>query len=110
MDKFRATAADDARALRAASVAIGDRARRAHRHGSLDARLATELRDDAVAARASLVSWLAAVRASPPYARAVRALAAGDVVALREAWPGVFAGVAADAPPPALFHPVVWQR
>ena len=110
MDKFRAGAAADARDLRAACHAIGDRARRAHKHGALDVALARELHGDAAAARVALEGWLAGVRASPAHRTAVTALAAGDEAALRAALPALFAGVEDVAPPPALFHPVAWQR
>jgi hypothetical protein len=109
MDKFRAAETDDARRLRAASLAIGDRARRAHRHGALDTGLARDLRADADAARTALVRWLAGVRASPAYAAAVGALARGDAT-VHAAWPALFAGVVVEPAPAALFHPVVWQR
>jgi hypothetical protein len=109
MDKFRAAGADDARRLRAASLAIGDRARRAHRHAALDPGLARELHADATAARTALAGWLADVRASPAYAAAIEAVSRGDA-SVYDAWPAVFAGVAATAPPAILFHPVDWQR
>ena len=110
LDKFRAGAAADARDLRTACHAIGDRARRAHKHGGLDGALARELHADAGAARVALERWLGAVRASPVHRAAVAALGAGDDVALRAALPELFAGVEGVAPPPALFHPVGWQR
>jgi hypothetical protein len=109
LDKFRAGRADDARALRAACLAIGDRARRAHRHGSLDAALARELHADAVAARASLEGRLDEVRASGPYRDAVTALQRGDDVGLRASMAALYDGVTVAPPPAALFHPVVWQ-
>ena len=110
MDKFRAGAAGDARDLRATCHAIGDRARRAHKHGGLDVALAQELHGDAAAARVALERWLAEVRASPAHRTAVAALATGDDAALRAALPALFADVEDVAPPPALFHPVAWQR
>jgi hypothetical protein len=110
MDKFRARATSDATALRAACLAIGDRARHAHRHGTLDDALARPLAAEAADARARLVGWLAAIRASAAYARAVDALAGGDSTALRSALPALFDGVAVVAPPAVLFHPVPWQR
>src|SRR6185369_7788880 len=103
MDKFRAGAAGDARDLRTACHAIGDRARRAHKHGALDVALAREIHGDAAAARAALEAWLAGVRSSPAHRTAVAALAAGDDAALRAALPALFAGVEDVAPPPALF-------
>ena len=76
MDKFRAADAGEARDLRMVCHAIGDRARRAHKHGALDVALAHELHADAAAARIALERWLAAVRASPAHRTAVAALAA----------------------------------
>jgi hypothetical protein len=110
MDKFRAAGSDEARALRAACLGIGDRARRAHRHGRLDPALARELDADATLARASLERWLAGVRASTPYVEAVAALGRGDDARLRVALAQVFAGATAIDPPAVLHHPVVWQR
>jgi hypothetical protein len=108
LDKLRVD--DEALGLRAACLAIGDRARRAHRRGTLDAGLATELRADAGAARAALEAWLDARRASSLYRRAAAALADGDDDTLRDALPALFAGVSVRSPSPALFHPVPWQR
>jgi hypothetical protein len=110
MDKFRAAAGDDARALRAACLAIGDRARRAHRRGGLDDVLGAELAADTDAARAAVVRWLDAVRTSPTYARSTAALERGDLATLRETLPALYAGAHAEPPPPRLFHPVAWQR
>lgn len=110
MDKFRAAATDEARGLRGACLAIGDRARRAHRHATLDAALAGDLAADAAAARTALERWLADVRSSPPYRAAVAALAAADERGLRASLTALFAGVEAVEPPEALFHPVAWQR
>jgi len=110
MDKFRAAEASDARALRAACLALGDRARRAHRHGMLDAVLATELRTDAAEAQAMLERWLGELRASRAYRDAVEALGTGDDGRLRTSLCALFAGVDAVDPPDVLFHPVSWQR
>ena len=110
MDKFRAARAEDARALRAAALAIGDRARRAHRHGRLDAPLAHELAADVAAARAALDAWLTGVRTSPGYRAAAEAMRRGDCERLRTALPALYDGVEAAQPPAALFHSVVWQR
>jgi hypothetical protein len=109
MDKFRARR-DEARALRTACLAIGDRARRAHRHGALDAALATELEVDTAAARAALDAWLASVRSGPPYRAAVASLAAGDRSAATAALADVFDDVRVVLPPAVLYHPVAWQR
>jgi len=110
VDKFRAGRGDDARALRAVCLAIGDRARRAHRHGSLDEGLARELHADTTTARASLEQWLAAVRASAPYRAATAALADGDDGALRTSLAALYDGVTVAPAPDALFHPVMWQK
>lgn len=110
MDKFRAVHTVDARALRTVCLAIGDRARRAHRHGQLDPALARELSGDAGAARVALTAWLAGVRASKPYQDAVAALARADDRPLQDALLALYDGVAVVAPPEALFHPVAWQR
>lgn len=108
LDKFRGD--DDAHALRSACLAIGDRARRAHRRGGLDRVLAGELAADAAAAHAALEARLAAIRTSSLYRRAAAALAADDLDTLRDALPALFAGTSVLAPAPALFHPAPWQR
>lgn len=110
MDKFRARHGDEARAIRTACLAIGDRARRAHRHGTLDPGLARELAADTAAARTALAGWLAAVRAADPYRAAVRAFAAGEALALAAALARVFDDVRVEPPPAVLHHPVAWQR
>ena len=108
LDKFRAD--DDARRLRGACLAIGDRARRAHRHGTLDAALAAELAADAGAARTALDAWLDGVRSSVLYRDAAAAIARGAVDDVRAVLPALFDGVSVLSPVPALFHPVAWQR
>jgi len=110
LDKFRAARAPDAEALRRACLALGDRARRAHRHGTLDPVLAASLAADAVAARTALQGWLAALRSSPPYTAAVTALAAGDDARLRASLVALFEGVASAPRPATVFHAVTWQR
>jgi len=110
MDKFRAAEAADARALRTACLGIGDRARRAHRHGMLDAALASEIGADAGTARAALERWLADVRTSPVYRRAVEAFDGGDSDGLGASLGELYAGAVVTDPPPVLFHPVAWQR
>jgi hypothetical protein len=110
LDKFRAGRADDARALHAVCLAIGDRARRAHRHGSLDEPLARELQADATRARISLERWLEDVRTSAPYRSAVTALAAGDDAGLRASLAALYDGVTIATAPDPLFHPVAWQK
>src|SRR5512143_2142409 len=110
MDKFRAADTDEARRLRAAALAVGDRARRAHRHGALDAALARALHGEVAATHVALTGWLAAVRTSPLYRRAVDALLDGDDSALRASVGDLFAAVRIVEAPPALFHPVAWQR
>ncbi|MGH7895874.1 MAG: hypothetical protein ACREQL_14475 [Candidatus Binatia bacterium] len=110
LEKFQAHRASDAEALRAASLAIGDRARRAHRHGRLEPQLAADLLADAVAARSGLEARLASIRSSKWYTRAVRALAAADRAAVATAIVHVYAGAEIHVPPPTLYHPVAWQR
>jgi len=110
MEKFQAHRASDGEALRAASLAIGDRARRAHRHGRLEPPLAAELLADALAARSALETWLACVRGSEWYTRAARALAAADREAVASAIVQVYDGAGIHVPPPTLYHPVTWQR
>lgn len=110
LDKFRAGGADDARALRAACLAIGDRARRGHRRGSLDDDLARELLADAEAARGSLSTWLAGIRDSAPYRTAAAALADGDDAVLRASLAELYQDVDVAPAPDPLFHQVAWQR
>jgi hypothetical protein len=110
MQKFRAARAPDAQALRRACLGLGDRARRAHRHGTLDPAVAADLGADAAVARSGLQSWLAALRSSPPYTAAVAALAAGDDARLRAALVTLFEGAVSAPRPATLFHAVAWQR
>ncbi|HXJ34744.1 MAG TPA: hypothetical protein VMS22_11990 [Candidatus Eisenbacteria bacterium] len=110
MEKFAAGRGGDAAALRAASLSIGDRARRAHRHGVLDPALAGALLADAEASRTGLEAWLAGARGSASYRAAAAAVAGGDRDAVARAIVDVFDGAAVAPPPDALYHPVTWQR
>jgi hypothetical protein len=110
MEKFRAHREPEARALRADCLAIGDRARRAHRRGTLDAALAGALAADAARALARARAWLVACRDRPAYRAAVAAHARADWPTLAATLPDVFDGLAATTPPVALYAPVAWQR
>jgi hypothetical protein len=110
MDKFRAARTTDAHALRADALAVADRARRAHRHGTLTAPVAESLATEARSAHRALRTWLDGVRAASSYRAAVAALAAGDRAALGPALVEVYDGASIAPPPPALHLAVPWQR
>jgi hypothetical protein len=109
-DKFRPVAGVDTGALRRACIVIGDRARRAHRHGGLGPALGAELLADATAVRTALHAALRALRSSPAYLTAAAALAAGDDATLRASLAAVFEGTGIAPPPETLHLPVAWQR
>jgi len=92
------------------ALALGDRARRLHRHEALDAAAARALLAEAEALVARGRELLAAVRATPEYRAAVAAHAAGDAAALAAALPAIFVGLEAVGGRPDLFYPVAWQR
>jgi len=107
--KYRRDDAAD-RSLLDDALALGDRARRLHRHGALDAGAAREILGEVRALAARIRSVVAAARAAPAYRAAVAAFAAGDRAALAAAVPTIFAGVERVVSPPALFFPLAWQR
>ena len=110
MEKFRAARDDEARILRAGVLALGDRARRAHHEGTLDAGLARALAEEAAAARVALTGWLARTRGGPAYRAAVAALGADDRPRLAGLLAELFDDTAAVPPPAMLHHPIAWQR
>src|SRR3989454_3093636 len=92
------------------ALALGDRARRLHRHEALDPAAARALLSEAEALATRGRELLSAVRAAPEYRAAIVAHAAGDATALASALPAIFVGLEAVAGPPDLFYPVAWQR
>jgi len=92
------------------ALALGDRARRLHRHEALDPAAARVLLTAAAALAARVRGLLSAVRAAPEYRAAVAAHAAGDAAALAAALPVIFVGLEPAPRPPDLFYPLAWQR
>src|SRR2546430_9480684 len=92
------------------ALALGDRARRLHRHEALDPAAARALLSEAEALATRGRELLSGVRAAPEYRAAIVAHAAGDVTALATALPAIFVGLEAVAGPPDLFYPLAWQR
>src|SRR5213594_3260435 len=92
------------------ALALGDRARRLHRHEALDPAAARVLLTEAQALAARARALLTAVRAAPEYRAAVAAYTARDVPALAAALPAIFAGLEAVPRAPDLFYPLAWQR
>ena len=110
MDKFRARHAPAAVALRVTCLGVGDRARRAHRHGTLDPALAATLLHEATTARADLQAWLGTVRRGPTFQAARKALATPSSSDLATALAALFDDAHVEPPPAALHHPLEWQR
>jgi hypothetical protein len=110
LEKYRAGTGTEARALAQRVLALGDRARRAHHAGTLDAAAAEALLAEAGALGRALDAALAAVVASAEHRAAVAAHAAGDLAALAPLLPQLFAGVEVVAQPPDLHYPAPWLR
>jgi hypothetical protein len=108
-DKYQASSAPAAVRLRREALAVGDRARQAHRRESLGA-AAAGLLGEVLALTARLRSWLATVRGADDYLAAVAALTAGDRRRLVEHLPRVFARLEVVERPPDLHHVVPWFR
>ncbi len=108
--KYRRGTGDEGAALTGEALALGDRARRLHRHGTLERQAAEGLLAEAGALRERVRAFLAAIHATPEYRTAVSAHAAGDQEALARTLPAIFAGLEPVARPPALFHPIPWLR
>ncbi|HLK09894.1 MAG TPA: hypothetical protein VKW76_00780 [Candidatus Binatia bacterium] len=110
LEKYRAGTTVGARALRGRALALGDRARRAHHAGVLDAAAAGALLVEARTLAGELGAALAAVETSADHRTAAAAYAAGDLAALAAVLPNLFVGVEVVAHPPDLYHPAPWLR
>ena len=108
--KYRRGAGAEGTALASEALALGDRARRLHRHGTLERQSATLLLQEAGTLLERARAFLGSIHAAPDYRDAVRAHAAGDQATLARIVPALFAGLEAASPPAALFHPVAWLR
>lgn len=108
--KYRRGAGEEGSALTRAALTLGDRARRLHRHGTLDREAAEGLLGEAGGLLQRARAFLASIHDAPEYRAAVHAYAAGDQEALAETLPRVFAGLEPSARPAALFHAVPWLR
>jgi len=108
--KYRRGAGPEGAALLGATLALGDRARRLHRQGGLDALAAGRLLGEARSLAAGLGRLVAEVRAGADYQAALAAHRAGDRAALARLLPRVFAGLEPAPPPGDLFAPLAWLR
>ena len=108
--KYRRGQTGDGATLLDEALALGDRARRLHRHDALDRAAARGLLTEAAALAARVQGLLSAVRAAAEYRAAVAAYAAGDVAALVAALPAIFAGLEPVPRAPDLFYPLAWRR
>ncbi len=110
LEKFRAGQGAAAASLRSAALALGQRARRLHRAGTLDQGAAAALLVEAEALLDALRGTLDAVRGSADFRAAVTAHGAGDHARLAVLLPALFEGLEHVARPPALFRSVTWLR
>jgi len=107
--KYRRGAAAEGDRLAREALALGDAARRLHRHEALDAAAARRLLAAARALAGELRALIAAVRDAPEYRAAVAAYAAGDRHALAPLLPAVFVGLE-PVEVGDLFAPVIWLQ
>lgn len=108
--KYRRGGSEEGSALARAALALGDRARRLHRHGTLERDAATALLTEAGGLLESARGFMAAIHDAPEYRVAVQAYADGDQAALAKTLPAIFAGLEPSPPPTALFHAIAWLR
>src|SRR5262249_50660415 len=108
--RYRGETAPTVAQLRQATLRPGDRARRAHHRGLLDADTAPALLLEASDLGTRLRAALDAVRSCAPYREAIVAHARGDFTALARLLPILFVGVEAIADPPTLYWAVPWRR
>ena len=108
--KYRRGTGEEGTTLLRDALALGDAARRLHRHAALDADAARGLLADAQALVARVHAFLRSVRDEPAFRTAVAAHAAGDQAALAATLPQIFSGLVPVATPPDLYHVVPWRR
>jgi len=109
-EKYRRGNESEGATLRRAAMALGDRARRLHRHDALDGTAADGLLAEVGALAGRLRALLAAIRHGADYRAAVAAHTAGDQRALARLLPVIFDGLEPATPPRVLFHGVSWRR
>lgn len=109
LGRYRAREGATVSALRTSTLALGDRARRAHHDGTLAA-VAGTLLGEAEQLVTRLREALAAIRSGPEHAAARTAVRSGDRAAIAGAIERLFADVEAVARPPELAQAVPWFR
>jgi len=109
-EKYRRGTDSEGAALRREALALGDAARRLHRHDALDEPTAERMLAAVAALTERIRALLAAIRHDPDYRTAVAAHAAGDQRTLTRLLPAIFDGLDPVAPPPALFRAVTWRH
>src|SRR5712691_10734223 len=109
-EKYRHGTDSGGAALRREALALGDAARRLHRHDALDEAAAERMLAAVAALTERIRALLAAIRHDPDYRAAVAAHAAGDQRTLTRLLPVIFDGLDPVAPPPALFRAVTWRH
>jgi hypothetical protein len=110
LQKYTRAAGPEGATLGREALALGDVARRLHRHELLDAAATTTLLAEARALADRLRALLTDLRRAPDYRAAVAAHVAGDQATLARVLPEVFAGLEGVPPLPQLFAPVEWLR
>jgi hypothetical protein len=106
--KYRRGVGAEGTALAREALALGDRARRLHRHGTLDRESATGLLAEAGTLLERARAFVGSIRAAPEYQAAVQAHAAGDQATLARLLPELFAGLESAPSPSSLFRPAAW--
>ncbi len=110
LEKFRMPEAGAAADLRAAALALGGRARRMHRSGTLDDAAAARLLREAEALVVQAREQLRHLRNAPTFRAAVTAHRDGDCTTLARLLPILFTGLEHVPQPPVLFHVPTWLR
>src|SRR5262245_55653486 len=110
LEKFAPDAREAAEGLRTEALALGGRARRLHRAGTLGEVTASGLERDAQRLLERLREALQAIRSAPRFRAAVDAHRTGDHARLASLLPVVFDDLEWVRHPPTLFHAVAWVR
>jgi len=110
LEKFAPGTREAAGGLRTEALALGGRARRLHRAGTLGDATASGLEREAQGLLERLRDALQAIRSASPFRAAVDAHRAGDHARLASVLPLVFDDLEWVPHPPALFHAITWVR